>query len=155
MKRLLEKIDITLVKKVVIAVFCVYLAVSNVILYARNATVQEPVIVYSERSLEDAAAEPSRQSPAPDIPDPAPAADETELSAGDGAESSYIEGRLNINTASLEELQTLKGIGPTKAQAIIEYREKYGGFTCPEEITEVKGIGGGTYEKIKGAICAE
>lgn len=62
------------------------------------------------------------------------------------------DGRIDLNTASAEELETLKGIGPTKASAIIEYRERYGGFTCIEEITEVKGIGEKTFEKIKDRI---
>ena len=62
------------------------------------------------------------------------------------------DGRIDLNTASSEELQTLKGIGPTKAQAIIDYRNRYGGFTCIEEITEVKGIGEKTFEKIRDQI---
>ena len=57
--------------------------------------------------------------------------------------------RIELNTATLDELCTLKGIGPVKAQAILDYREKYGGFVCVEEIMEVKGIGEKTYNKIK------
>jgi len=59
---------------------------------------------------------------------------------------------IDLNTASLEELQTLKGIGPSKAKAIIDYREQYGGFMQKEEIMQVKGIGEGIYNKIKDAI---
>jgi len=62
------------------------------------------------------------------------------------------DGRIDLNTATSEELQTLKGIGPTNAKAIIDYRDRYGGFTCIEEITEVKGIGEKTFEKIKDQI---
>ena len=43
-------------------------------------------------------------------------------------------------------------LSPTKAQAIIDYRNRYGGFTCIEEITEVKGIGEKTFEKIRDQI---
>ena len=50
------------------------------------------------------------------------------------------------------ELCTLKGIGPTKAAAIVAYRQSYGGFVCIEEIMEVKGIGEGTFEKIREFI---
>ncbi|MBR5641032.1 MAG: helix-hairpin-helix domain-containing protein [Firmicutes bacterium] len=57
--------------------------------------------------------------------------------------------RIDLNTATLDELCMLKGIGPVKAQAILDYRAKYGGFVCVEEIMEVKGIGEKTYNKIK------
>lgn len=64
----------------------------------------------------------------------------------------YIE-KININTADLETLMTIKGIGETKAKAIIEYREAEGNFVMIEEITDVKGIGEGIFEKIKPYIC--
>ena len=55
---------------------------------------------------------------------------------------------VNINTASAKELaENLKGVGPKKALAIIEYREANGPFFAPEEITNVKGIGPKTLEK--------
>ena len=59
------------------------------------------------------------------------------------------ETRIDLNAATLEELCTLKGIGPVKAQAILDYRDNYGGFVCLEELMEVKGIGESTYAKIK------
>ena len=55
---------------------------------------------------------------------------------------------VNINTASAQELeQNLKGVGPKKAQAIIEYREANGPFFSAEELINVKGIGPKTLEK--------
>jgi competence protein ComEA len=59
---------------------------------------------------------------------------------------------VNINTATKEELMQLKGIGPKKADAIIEYREKNRGFKEPKDITIVKGIGDKMYEMIKNQI---
>ena len=59
---------------------------------------------------------------------------------------------ININTATKEELQTLKGIGEGKADAIIKYREENGKFVKPEDIMNVNGIGESVYEKIKDNI---
>lgn len=54
--------------------------------------------------------------------------------------STASTGTVNINTASVEELCLLEGIGESKAAAIIEYREKNGKFRTPEEIMQVSGI---------------
>lgn len=61
-------------------------------------------------------------------------------------------GKVNINTASSEALQTLDGIGEAKAKAIIEYRDKNGDFKNIEDIKNVSGIGDSIYEKIKNNI---
>ena len=61
-------------------------------------------------------------------------------------------GKVNINTASSETLQTLDGIGEAKAKAIIEYRDKNGNFKNIEDIKNVSGIGDSIYEKIKNNI---
>ncbi len=67
-------------------------------------------------------------------------------------ETSTNESIVNLNTASLEQLMTLSGIGETKAKAIIEYRDTNGGFKNIEEIKNVSGIGESTFEKIKDFI---
>ncbi|OCG07474.1 hypothetical protein A9G13_04345 [Gilliamella sp. wkB178] len=61
--------------------------------------------------------------------------------------------QVNINTASAEELtKVLNGIGASKAQKIIEYREKFGPFVSVEQLKEVSGIGQATLDKNAGKI---
>lgn len=60
---------------------------------------------------------------------------------------------VNINTATLEELDALPGVGPATAQAIIDDREANGPFASEEDIMRVSGIGEKKYEKLKGSIC--
>ena len=60
--------------------------------------------------------------------------------------------RVNINTASQEELMNLPGIGASKAQSIIQYREEHGAFQDVEELTNITGIKSGVYEKIKELV---
>ena len=60
--------------------------------------------------------------------------------------------KININTATLTELETLDGIGPSLAERIIEYREKTGKFKTIEDIKNVTGIGDNKYESIKNNI---
>ena len=62
---------------------------------------------------------------------------------------SLLEGeRIPVNTADVYELDRLPGIGPTKAQAIVDYRESSGPFQSVEELTEVKGIGEGILAQV-------
>ena len=56
---------------------------------------------------------------------------------------------INVNTADRSQLETLPGIGPVKAQAIIDYRQRYGPFRSVDELIKVKGIGPKTLEKIR------
>ncbi len=60
---------------------------------------------------------------------------------------------ISINTASIDMLCTLDGIGPSTAQRIIDYRERYGLFQSIEELMNVKGIGKKKYERIQDKIC--
>ena len=70
----------------------------------------------------------------------------------DGGSSSSNTDVININTANLEQLMKISGVGKTKAEAIIEHREKNGDFKKKEDITKVRGIGKATFEKIKDKI---
>jgi competence protein ComEA len=60
--------------------------------------------------------------------------------------------KVNINTASVEELVKLPGVGDTLAKTIIQHREKNGGFKTTEELKNVKGIGEKKFEKIKDLV---
>ena len=62
---------------------------------------------------------------------------------------------VNINTATVDMLMTLKGIGQTRAEDIIAYREKHGSFQNKEDIMNVDGIKQGTYDKIKDNISVQ
>ena len=62
------------------------------------------------------------------------------------------KGKININKATKEELDTLPGIGESTAQKIIKYREEHGSFKNIEELKEVKGIGDAKYEEIKDLV---
>ncbi|MEG0215936.1 MAG: helix-hairpin-helix domain-containing protein, partial [Hungatella sp.] len=67
-------------------------------------------------------------------------------SAGDEAK------KVNLNTATKEELMTLKGVGEAKAEDILRYREDHGGFQSIEEIMEISGIKDAAFQKIKDDI---
>nr|WP_241254452.1 helix-hairpin-helix domain-containing protein [Brevibacillus sp. SYP-B805] len=64
-------------------------------------------------------------------------------------------GKVNINTATLQELQTLPGIGETRAQAILAYREKNGPFDKPEQLKNIAGIGDKTFERLKDRVVVK
>ena len=59
---------------------------------------------------------------------------------------------VNINTASVHHLQRISGIGETRAQAIVEYREAHGGFKSVDELVNVSGIGEKTLDEIRGRL---
>jgi len=69
-----------------------------------------------------------------------------------GATTAQVLAKININTATLEELDKLEGIGPSTAQKIISYREQNGPFISVEDIKKVSGIGDGKFEQIKEEI---
>jgi len=78
------------------------------------------------------------------------AAEDTQTT--DSSISADTNEKININSASVELLQNLSGIGEKKAQAIIDYRNEHGSFHTIEEIMNVKGIGQGIFDKIKNRI---
>lgn len=79
--------------------------------------------------------------------------------AAQGVRSSGVQksrpssgGLININTATAQELQALKGIGPALSKRIVEYREAHGAFPSPEDLINVKGIGPATLSKFRSQI---
>jgi competence protein ComEA len=69
--------------------------------------------------------------------------------AASGASSG---GPVNLNTATLEQLQTLPGVGPVLAQRIIEYRDQHGGFATVADLRQVTGIGDARYNELKSRV---
>ena len=63
-----------------------------------------------------------------------------------------VSGPVDINTATIEQLQTLKGIGPALAQRILDYREEHGPFTSVEDLLNVKGIGEATLNAFRDHV---
>lgn len=84
-------------------------------------------------------------------------ADPVELSqfSPSGQNQSQGDGKVNINKADANALQTLPGIGPSKADAIIEYRETNGSFQTVEDLLNISGIGEKTFEKLKDLITVQ
>ena len=79
----------------------------------------------------------------------------TEMPAGLTGKEASKEGKVNINTATVEELKTLKGVGEKKAEAIIEYRKKNGSFKTKEDLMKVRGIGKKLFESFQERIVTQ
>jgi competence protein ComEA len=85
-------------------------------------------------------------------PDPQRAADAKRAPASADEPAAKVTAPVapvNLNTATVEQLLTLPGIGPSKAQAIVETRQKIGGFKKLEDLLRVKGIGRKTFRKLE------
>jgi len=88
----------------------------------------------------------------PPVQTDTPPPTQTTESAGSGTCSG---GLININTASADQLQTLPGIGPVKAQAIVDYRTSIGSFTSVEQLDDVSGIGPATMNNVRSLVCVQ
>lgn len=74
----------------------------------------------------------------------------TPIAGSDSNASS--QGKININTATQSEIETLPGVGPTLGAAIISYRTHHGSFTSVADLQKVKGIGKGRFEDLKDLV---
>lgn len=83
-----------------------------------------------------------------------PAKEEAALAAQISSKDTDVsaDGKVNINTATKEELMTLNGIGDSRAESIMRYREERGGFTAIEELKEIEGIKDGIFNKLKDQV---
>lgn len=75
--------------------------------------------------------------------------------SGDAVTKGTSGGLVNLNTATQEDLQTLTGIGPSKATAILEYRETAGKFKEVDELKQVTGIGDKTFERLRDSVSVK
>lgn len=77
----------------------------------------------------------------------------TTTGAGQASSSGASKGKVNLNTASAEELQTLSGIGPSLSQRIIDYRQANGHFKSVDDLRKVSGIGDTRFKSLKDLVC--
>lgn len=80
---------------------------------------------------------------------------ELEEKETEAAETAESDGKVNINRAGVDELMTLPGIGESKANSILSYRDAHGAFTSIEELMNITGIKEGVYSKIKEYITVD
>ncbi len=78
-----------------------------------------------------------------------------DLPGGNGINGGSSTGKVNVNSAGPDELETLPGIGSVTARAIIEHREENGNFTSIDDLDQVSGIGPATVDKLRSRVNTE
>jgi len=104
---------------------------------------KEKASATSQKMKESSATEKAKASAVSDKMKVSPASDKAKVNMATDKLS-----KINVNNADAKQLSMIKGIGSKTAQAIIDYREKYGDFTNLKDLVNVKGIGASTLEKI-------
>ena len=130
--------------------------------YVRGTVIRDTIEIETERMTalsESRGEDETVRNVLPDAPSSVIPLEENLMTPESSREQNPIRAvsgdALDLNTASLEDLETLPGIGPVLAERIIEYRERYGGFQSVEEIMYVSGIGEKTYAKIADLLKVE
>ncbi|MDD3927324.1 MAG: helix-hairpin-helix domain-containing protein [bacterium] len=77
----------------------------------------------------------------------------TAASAPSTVKSASSDEPVNLNTAGVDQLDTLPGVGPSTAKKIIEYRDKNGSFRRTDDLMKIPGIGRKKYDKLKDSVC--
>lgn len=108
----------------------------------------EVIYIYTTNEVKNVSVKSECNCPTVDIS----SCNNSSIVTNNGSNSNVSSGKININTASLEELVNIPGVGESKAKDIIEYRNTNNGFKSIDEITNVSGIGESTYNKIKEYI---
>jgi competence protein ComEA len=104
-----------------------------------------PVVTLAETVIE-------AQAPPPPPPAASATAAQGPSRAGAAAGKATPENPVSLNTATFEDLRRLPGVGPKKAEAILALRAKIGKFKRPEDLMRVKGIGRGTFKKLRPLV---
>ncbi len=107
----------------------------------------DAIVIYSNQEIEQASKEEKIE-----VTTPCVCEDVNNACIENNINNSETNGKININTASIEQLTTLTGIGDAKAKAIIQYREENGNFNTIEDIMKVSGISENIFAKIKENI---
>ncbi|MDP9380288.1 MAG: helix-hairpin-helix domain-containing protein [Chloroflexota bacterium] len=119
----------------------------------RSAVKSPPPIVEPTRMLATPIPTPAEPQPTEAPSERAePQPTDEDATAREEHEAPAVSGPININTATQAELESLPGIGPSKARAIIEHRTQKGPFRKPEDLQDVTGIGPKTWEQLKDKV---
>ncbi|XJZ26291.1 helix-hairpin-helix domain-containing protein [Bacillota bacterium Lsc_1132] len=105
------------------------------------AKVQDEMVIYVPAKGEVQPAPPQTSAVAASSPQP-----------GNTKSGVTGKGKVNLNKADASELETLPGVGPAKAAAILDFRKQNGSFQSPDDLKKISGIGDKTFEKLKDLI---
>lgn len=114
---------------------------------AKIVTDEMVIIIYSKEEIENLKKESSSNNKIPPCLCPI-IENDANIKENEPKDETNEEEKINLNTASIEKLKEVPGLGQTKAEAIIKYRQEYG-FKQIEDLLNIDGIGNTTYEKIK------